>query len=125
MLRSRFRMAVPARSHGVAAGEMTAEGLDLPWFEKTRPFVLKLLASCAGWDFSRRRLRSPSTLEDYAGRNRGNGIDLPEIGSVRSPSRFSSGFGTRADAKQMVWAFARLRPELRVKRGAKAELLRV
>jgi hypothetical protein len=34
---------------------------------------------------------TPSTLEDYAGRNYGNGIDLPgNEGSVRSPSWFSS-----------------------------------
>ena len=40
-----------------------------------------------------------STLEGYASRNRRNGIGS-ELVDDRSPSRFSSGSGTKADAKQ-------------------------
>jgi small subunit ribosomal protein S12 len=54
-----------------------------------------------------------STLEGYAGRNQRNGVGSV-VKDARPPSWFSSGSGTKADAKQQPWAFVPVREESRV-----------
>ncbi len=63
---------------------------------------------------------TPSTWEDYAGRNQGNGIDLPETGEAygHRPG-FRLVLVRPADAKQLIRASVRLRPEMGEMRARK------
>jgi hypothetical protein len=61
---------------------------------------------------------TPSTLEDYAGRNCGNGIEPPNLGkrTVTVPVFVWNWY--EADAKQQIWASVRSDPDGLMRRKA-------
>jgi hypothetical protein len=67
-------------------------------------------------------VRAFSTLEGYAGRNRETELAFLRFGNARSPSRFSSEMGTKADAKQQLEGFCALLREFAVERPGGPEV---
>jgi hypothetical protein len=90
------------------------------------PIVLKLLASCAGWDLSLRCLRPPPPWRIMQAETAETESTFPETREAygHRPG-FRLRFGTRADAKQLNQASAHLRPEFSGPLREEATWLRV